>query len=838
MGGAGGGLDADALAAEVAAARKDFQLGRPSRAAARLRAVRGRIGPEAGEDLLVPRARMSVTLAAAEHELSGDLEAALSLLADAEDLAERSGSEALVAGVRGQRGLLLLRAGRVAAALVALDAAVELLTDADDADQMSILLNRGSAHLERGSLDVARVDLERCVSVAVRAGNRDHEMKARHNLGYAEFLAGRIPRALAAMDRAESLNEGARNPIGLLDQARVLREAGLTSDAARLLTTAAELFAERRLRQDAAEAQLALAECLLVEDEPAAALRLARIAERTFARRGNSWWERQAQMLVLRCERANATRLRPVATRARALAALCRTEGRDDLARSADLLAAECALRSGEQPDVAVPVWPTVREADPLQSRLQSREVRALAAMSRGEQARAAGEVRRGLDDLALHVNHFGSLDLRTASAVHGVSLARIGIELAQRAGSPAELFAAVERGRAISTRLARVAPPDDARTAELLSELRRCEEEMREGDTSGMRARSAALQRDIRARAWELESEGEQARHPGARASQVREAARSMGTAFATYVVHGGRWLAVVVSSRRAVAHDLASETEIDELVQRVRADLDALALPRLPTPLVEAVRRSLGAGLRRLDDLLLGPLDVAGSPLVVSCSTSLALLPWSMLPSRRALPVVVTPGAASWLRNVSASRRTHPRVVALAGPGLQRADDEAGRVVAHWAESKVLTGPAATTAAGRGAFVEADVVHVAAHGTHQQESPLFSSVRLADGPLYAYELDGGQAMAACVVLSACEAGLSTVRPGDEGLGLTSVLLHLGSRSVLAGVARVGDDVAARVMAVVHQRMSTGTDSAHALAAALADEPEPAPFVAFGSTW
>ena len=87
--------------------------------------------------------------------------------------------------------------------------------------------------------------------------------------------------------------------------------------------------------------------------------------------------------------------------------------------------------------------------------------------------------------------------------------------------------------------------------------------------------------------------------------------------------------------------------------------------------------------------------------------------------------------------------------------------------------------------------------------------------------------------------MLSACEAGLATVRPGDEGLGLTSVLLHLGSRSVLAGVARVRDDVAARVMAA-RARVDGGRDGAapQALAGALADEEEPAPFVAFGATW
>ena len=58
------------------------------------------------------------------------------------------------------------------------------------------------------------------------------------------------------------------------------------------------------------------------------------------------------------------------------------------------------------------------------------------------------------------------------------------------------------------------------------------------------------------------------------------------------------------------------------------------------------------------------------------------------------------------------------------------------------------------------------------------------------------------------------------------------------GAGSVLAGVSRVGDDVAARVMARVHDSMAAGTASAEALATALADEPEPAPFVAFGATW
>src|SRR6201999_2422446 len=101
--------------------------------------------------------------------------------------------------------------------------------------------------------------------------------------------------------------------------------------------------------------------------------------------------------------------------------------------------------------------------------------------------------------------------------------------------------------------------------------------------------------------------------------------------------------------------------------------------------------------------------------------------------------------------------------------------------------------------------AMSQATLAHVAAHGVHQTENPLFSSVRLADGPLFAHELDQSTRTPEHVVLSACELGLATVRPGDEALGLTSVLLHLGTRSVVAGVARVGDEIAEQTMAGYH---------------------------------
>jgi len=124
---------------------------------------------------------------------------------------------------------------------------------------------------------------------------------------------------------------------------------------------------------------------------------------------------------------------------------------------------------------------------------------------------------------------------------------------------------------------------------------------------------------------------------------------------------------------------------------------------------------------------------------------------------------------------------------------------------------------------------------VHVAAHGTHVTQNPLFSSLRLADGPLFAYELEAPN-VPLHVVLSACELGQVTVRPGEEALGLTSVLLQLGVRCVVAGVADVNDDLAAEVMLDYHRQLASGSDTAAALADAIAASGTVVPFVCFGA--
>ena len=112
--------------------------------------------------------------------------------------------------------------------------------------------------------------------------------------------------------------------------------------------------------------------------------------------------------------------------------------------------------------------------------------------------------------------------------------------------------------------------------------------------------------------------------------------------------------------------------------------------------------------------------------------------------------------------------------------------------------------------------------LLHIAAHGHHEPDNPLFSGVLLADGLLYGYDVAPNPTLPAQVVLSSCDVGRTDDRPGSEPLGLVAALLRSGVATVIAGTSRVSDEVAAAVMGAYHQRLSVGEPPAIALAGAI----------------
>ena len=94
---------------------------------------------------------------------------------------------------------------------------------------------------------------------------------------------------------------------------------------------------------------------------------------------------------------------------------------------------------------------------------------------------------------------------------------------------------------------------------------------------------------------------------------------------------------------------------------------------------------------------------------------------------------------------------------------------------------------------------------------------------MELADGTLFGYDIDLMPDVPHTVVLSACEVGRSSVRWGEEAIGMTRIWLHAGTRCVIAAPVIVADDVACELLGAMHEALAAGEAPAEALAAASA---------------
>ncbi len=476
-----------------------------------------------------------------------------------------------------------------------------------------------------------------------------------------------------------------------------------------------------------------------------------------------------------------------------------------------------------------------VRVADtaPLGVRLLARDVRAELAQSKGRRSDALHHLRVGLNDLHAWQSSFGSLDLRTNVTGHGRRLARRGLRLAVDSGSPEVLFEWSERARMFSSRVPPVLAPQDEEMVSDLTELRSL---VAAADHSGAanRRREAELRQRIRERAWRLKGSGEVIDPV---TLDELQSALDADTALVAYVVAGERVVALTVTDDSAECHDLDARPALEALLGGMIPDLD-IAAADLPPAFAANVRGRLDARLADLAGILVEPiLDAIGDRRpVLTPSGLLSATPWSLLPGFAGRPVAVARSATSWLTTRGNGARLATAGF-VAGPRVARADAETKSAATAWPAAERLSGPAATVEDVARLAARVDVLHVAAHGRHSAENPLFSGVELADGSWYGYDIDQLPEVPQVVLLSACELGRSSVRYGEELIGMTTAWLHAGVRCVIASPAAVNDRAAHDALGAAHTALRDGQDPAAALAGALSRLPEdaaPAPFVCF----
>jgi len=773
---------------------------------------------------------VEATLAYVEAE-SGNLAEAMRLCDTA--LARPGLDEVTQGSIHSQRATLMMLGGRVVEAMAELDVAIAMLAESPKFLGRAYS-HRGNLHLQRNQVTAAERDFAAAADLLREAGLPDEAAMDEHNLGYALLLAGDLVGALREMDRARevlaSLSALAQATCDQ-DRAEVLMAAGLVTSGHTALEAAARTYGLQRAPRRQAEAELALARNLLLSD-PASARVVARRAARRFSRAGAGPLADRAAAVAFVASLDGPGRLAERLRRGEELAAALDAQQMTWVAARARLaLAAACATSGAPDDAKRLIAAARVGSAAPLDVRLMDREARCELALARRRQAVGLSHLRSGLRDLHAWQSSFGSLDLQTGVVGHGVRLAARGLTLAVESAKPEVLFEWSERARMLASRVQPVQAPEDEQIVGDLTELREMAAEGGRRDPT----REAELRQRIRERSWQHRGSGAVA--DPVTLSELQEALDA-GTALVAYVVAGERVAALVVTTDAATWVDLGERERVDALLGGLLPDLD-VAASELPGAMAGFVRAELAGRLASIAQVLVEPvLEAVGDrSVVLTPSGVLAGVPWTLLPGFVGRPVTVAQSATSWL-----ARRTTPLRLGsagfVAGPRVARAEDEVIAAAKEWKDARVLTGADACAAAVSELAAGVDVLHVAAHGRHAAENAMFSGLQLADGPWFGYDIDQLRQVPDVVLLSACEVGRSTVRWGDELIGMATAWLHAGARCVVASAAAVNDRAAYDVLVAVHQQLAAGVDPAAALAAAVpavAADTAPVPLVCFG---
>jgi CHAT domain-containing protein len=106
-------------------------------------------------------------------------------------------------------------------------------------------------------------------------------------------------------------------------------------------------------------------------------------------------------------------------------------------------------------------------------------------------------------------------------------------------------------------------------------------------------------------------------------------------------------------------------------------------------------------------------------------------------------------------------------------------------------------------------------DIVHLACHAEFSEIDPLYSSIRLAEGPrgsgrLETHEIFSLELHSYLVVLSACKTGLGLVTSGDEIIGMNRAFLYAGTPSILSSLWSISDRSTANLMEDFYKNLKT----------------------------
>jgi tetratricopeptide (TPR) repeat protein len=817
----------------------------------------------------------------------GDLRLALHHLRRARDLAARAQAPDREADALAALGVALVHAGRTEQGLEALRRAVErgtghararvlyrrayagwvlgrhrealedirraipVLRQAGDVIWTARALTlRATVHLALGAVERADADFAAAEALWDTTGqDHDHDKAdVVESRGLAAFRSGDVPLALRLFDEAQERYSSLGAPSFMLSIRRceVLMAAGLAPEAlaeADATINVLESIGGQSTRK--AELLLMAARAALQAGDPHTASARAALAVRLFAGQHRAWWEAHARLALIEARVASGRHSGRLVAEAAAVAEHLASFGAP-AAPEASLLAGRTALALGLTADAErhLAIAARSRHSGPPLARTTGWTARALHAQATGSNQGVLAACRRGLDVLDDYRMTLGASELRARATARGAELAALAQEVIVASGSPRRLLAWSERWRATTLSTPPTRPPADPVLQSSLTAFREIAARAEAARSGGrpipaLEREQRLLERDIRSRTLHLRggSAHEAARFdPSRLLEELGDDLRLV-----ELIVVDGRLQVLLCGQGRVRRFEAGRLADAAAEAEHVQAGLRRLTHPggQARLPLVEA------AG-RRLEELLLGPAaaHLGSGPLVVVPPGQLHRVPWALLPSLQERVLSVSPSASSWLR----ARATEPppggRYVLVRGPGLSIGGAEVPELAHRYSGAVLLEHNDARVPRVLQELDGAALAHIAAHGTFRADSPLFSSLQMAEVPLIAHDFERLGRSPYRIILSICDAARFARVGADELLGLATALLSLGTAGVVASSASVNDAAVVPLMLALHEGLAAGLPLAEALRDARAALPDDAihratgwAFTAFGAT-
>jgi tetratricopeptide (TPR) repeat protein len=760
------------------------------------------------------------------------------------DLAVERSTGVSGARVLARRGMMLCTLRRCTAALEDLRHAMTVLRRAGDLLWTARALNaRAVAYISLGMTGRADDDLATAGHLFAEAGQELEAIDTVHNRGLAAFFSGNLPAALSHLDAAASRYRPLKVPTLELsiDRCAVLLAAGLAADAlAEADAAVADMERVRGRATTKAELLMVAAECALAAAQPQTAQDWAQTAYRLFRSQRSAWWQAQAARVLIRARYAVGSVSPALLREAKRAASRLDALGAGE-ATQAHLLAGRVALELSRHDQAERHFLDAARSrhrGTPM-SRAAGWLGEALLAQAAGNPRRLLSACRRGLAVLDEHRLSFGASELRAQATAHGAELATLAQRHAVHAHRPRLLLYWSERWRATAQTVPAVRPVADEALRTTLVALRDVTRRLESARSEGMS--TAALQREQRrlesaVRASALRTPGGAAAGgPGQSSAAAGGPGQSsaaggplktadlldaLGATRLIEIVEVDGCLYVLVCGAGKVRQFTAGRT-----ADAVRAaDFARFALRRIarsrPGDELDSALSILATAGPRLQQALLGAAvrHLGDGPVVIVPPGKLHAVPWALLPDLRDRVFGVAPSASAWMRARSAPVPENRGVTLARGPGLASDGAEVPAVAELYEDVAVLAGAEATAGKVLCALDGAWLAHVAAHGVFRADSPLFSSLRMHDGPLTVYDFEQLERAPYRLILSSCDSGVLAPAGADELLGLVSSLLPLGTAGVIAAPLPLNDRAVVPVMVSLHGHLRAGQTLAEAM--------------------